>query len=83
MNEQKKIRIGEERKDCYKNHVFCLNILFLTEKKNTIRAFWPLFKAHHQEHDIVLFFLLMLLLLSLWRFFPKLLVLLLFYLFII
>jgi len=39
MNEQKKIRIGEERKDCYKNHVFCLNILFLTEKKNTIRAF--------------------------------------------
>jgi len=31
--------IGEERKDCYKNHVFCLNILFLTEKKNTIRAF--------------------------------------------
>jgi len=56
MNEQKKIRIGEERKDCYKNHVFCLNILFLTEKKNTIRAFWPLFKAHHQEHDIVLFF---------------------------
>jgi len=57
MNEQKKIRIGEERKDCYKNHVFCLNILFLTEKKNTIRAFWPLFKAHHQEHDIVLFFI--------------------------
>jgi len=44
-----------------------LNILFLTEKKG-IRAFWPLFKVHHQENDIVLLFLLMLLLKLLWYF---------------